>query len=676
MKHFLLFFLSTLFLFQSEGQTVMGRQNVDQFPINNTGGQVYGLTWLPQTYNSTARRYPLIIFLHGTGETGTTVSTLSKLYTASPRSIAGRIGDGWNAVAVNPLTGVQDSFIVVSPQAASWSLNYTELKHILPSILSRYRVDTTRIYLTGLSAGGGGVFSTFGSRDSNFIKKFAAMATASSAGTNASNGYTAEQVEAGLRFGSSYGVKMWTIAGEQDYLLSTDVRYHDSTNMLLPTPANKLTVIAGVGHSAWGRAYDPAFRPTASFYGRNGTCTNGCTNGGIPVVPNANGSSVRGSGVTQDSLNLYEWLLLSKRTVTQSNPVITAVAGSPLQITLPLTSVTLIGTGTPNFGYSINSYSWTKISGPTQFNILSPNQAQTVINNLVQGTYQFVLTVTDNSGASATDTITITVNTAVNQVPTAIAGTDQSITLPTNTVTLIGSGTDTDGSIASYAWTKIAGPTQFTIVSASQAQTAINNLVQGTYQFVLTVTDNSGASATDTVAVAVNAAANQAPTAVAGTDQSITLPTNTVTLTGSGTDADGSIASYAWTKIAGPTQFTIVSASQAQTAINNLVQGTYQFVLTVTDNSGASATDTVAVTVNAAANQAPTAVAGTDQSITLPTNTVTLTGSGTDADGSIASYAMDKDCRTNTVHNCICGASTDCCQQSGTGNLSVCFNGY
>ncbi len=225
----------------------------------------------------------------------------------------------------------------------------------------------------------------------------------------------------------------------------------------------------------------------------------------------------------------------------------------------------------------------------------------------MQGTYQFVLTVTDNSGASATDTVAVAVNAAANQAPTAVAGTDQSITLPTNTVTLTGSGTDTDGSIASYQWTKIAGPTQFTIVSASQAQTVVNNLVQGTYQFVLTVTDNSGASATDTVAVAVNAAANQAPTAVAGTDQSITLPTNTVTVTGNGTDADGSIASYAWTKIAGPTQFTIVSASQAQTVINNLVQGTYQFVLTVTDNSGASATDTVTVTVN---NQPPASCGG------------------------------------------------------------------
>jgi len=113
------------------------------------------------------------------------------------------------------------------------------------------------------------------------------MATASSAGTNASNGYTSVQVEQGLVFGSLYGVRMWTIAGEQDYLLNTDVTYHDSTNKINPNTPNKLTVIQGVGHSAWGRAYDPNFRPVTNYYGKTGNCRNGCNNGGVPVVPNA-----------------------------------------------------------------------------------------------------------------------------------------------------------------------------------------------------------------------------------------------------------------------------------------------------------------------------------------------------------------------------------------------------
>ncbi len=327
----------------------------------------------------------------------------------------------------------------------------------------------------------------------------------------------------------------------------------------------------------------------------------------------------------------------------------TANAGSNQTIILPVNTVTLNGSGIDVDG-TIASYQWTKIAGPATFTIASATLAQTAINNLIQGTYQFELRVTDNQGAIGRDTISVSVNPApvVNVAPTANAGANQTITLPVNTVTLNGSGTDTDGTIASYQWTKIAGPATFTIASATLAQTAINNLIQGTYQFELRVTDNQGAIGRDTISVSVNPApvVNVAPTANAGANQTITLPVNTVTLNGSGTDTDGTIASYQWTKIAGPTSFTIVSAASAQTVINNLVQGTYQFQLRVTDNQGAFSTSTVTVTVLSPAPPpapiAPVANAGSDKTITLPTNSVTLNGVGTDVDGTIASYQWTK----------------------------------
>ena len=66
--------------------------------------------------------------------------------------------------------------------------------------------------------------------------------------------------------------------------------------------------------------------------------------------------------------------------------------------------------------------------------------------------------VTDNQGATGIDTVNIKVNPANNQTPIAYAGSNQTITLPTNTVALSGSGTDADGTIVSYEWTKKAGP--------------------------------------------------------------------------------------------------------------------------------------------------------------------------------------------------------------------------
>ena len=258
---------------------------------------------------------------------------------------------------------------------------------------------------------------------------------------------------------------------------------------------------------------------------------------------------------------------------------------------------------------------------------------------MVQGVYQFELKVTDNNGATGKDTMQVTVN-AANIPPTANAGTDQTITLPTSTVSLTGTGTDTDGSISAYSWTKISGPAAGTITNATSAATPVTGLAQGVYQFELKVTDNNGATGKDTMQVTVNAA-NIPPTANAGTDQLITLPTSTVSLTGTGTDTDGSISAYSWTKISGPAAGTITNATSAATTVTGLVQGVYQFELKVTDNNGATGKDTMQVTVNAA-NIPPTANAGTDQIITLPTSTVSLTGTGTDTDGSISAYSWTK----------------------------------
>src|SRR6185436_12833256 len=141
---------------------------------------------------------------------------------------------------------------------------------------------------------------------------------------------------------------------------------------------------------------------------------------------------------------------------------------------------------------------------------------------------------------------------------------------------LSGSGSDPDGSITAYQWSKISGPAQYTISSPAKATTSIDNLVEGIYEFQLQVTDNSGAVASDIVLVTINGASpqpNQNPDANAGPDLSITLPTNSAALAGSGSDPDGNIASYQWTMISGPAQYNIASPTQASTSVNNLTEG-------------------------------------------------------------------------------------------------------
>jgi predicted esterase len=226
-----------------------------------------------------------------------------------------------------------------------------------------------------------------------------------------------------------------------------------------------------------------------------------------------------------------------------------------------------------------------------------------------------------------------------NKIPSANAGAD--INSGSTSVTVNGSGIDSDGSISSYEWIKIAGPAATLSNAATKSLTA-SNLASGTYIFRLRVTDNSGNSDSDYVKVTVGSGANAAPSVKAGSDLAITLPTNSVAIQGSATDADGTVSSYAWSKVSGGAA-TLSGTTSSKLSVSALVAGTYIFRLTAKDNDGATASDDVTVIVKSAtANLAPVAGAGANLSITLPTNSAAIQGTGKDIDGTISSYLWTK----------------------------------
>lgn len=190
-----------------------------------------------------------------------------------------------------------------------------------------------------------------------------------------------------------------------------------------------------------------------------------------------------------------------------------------------------------------------------------------------------------------------------NTAPVANAGQDKNLTLPTNSTSLSGSGSDADGSIANYLWSQVSGPSTATLGGQTGPILSISGLVAGTYVFRLTVTDNGGAKASDDVNVNVLAApvvTNSAPIVNAGADKSITLPTNSIGLSGAASDSDGSVVSVGWTQISGPNIAVLSGQTSLQLSATGLVQGSYVFRLKATDNSGASASDDVVVTVKIA----------------------------------------------------------------------------
>lgn len=160
-------------------------------------------------------------------------------------------------------------------------------------------------------------------------------------------------------------------------------------------------------------------------------------------------------------------------------------------ITLPFNSVVVTATASDVDG-SIQSYKWGLVSGnPIRFS--NDTARQPTISGLTVGDYIIKCTVTDDKGATAEDTLTITVRPEVvlNKPPVANAGDDLTITLPENKILLKGSGTDTDGTIKSYLWNKRSGPAA-TIVNPNAAQTEVTGLTEGSYIFALRVMDDKG----------------------------------------------------------------------------------------------------------------------------------------------------------------------------------------
>ena len=90
-----------------------------------------------------------------------------------------------------------------------------------------------------------------------------------------------------------------------------------------------------------------------------------------------------------------------------------------------------------------------------------------------------------------------------------------------------------------------------------------------------------------------------APTANAGVDQQLTLPTSSTTLDGTKSSAPSgtSITGWLWTKVSGPSAGTISTPNASKTSISGLISGVYTFRLKVTASNGASATDDMLVTV-------------------------------------------------------------------------------
>lgn len=139
MKKKYLILRSVLLVFVCLNQGVSAQQTAKKFLF-----ETQYLLSLPDGYAAdTSTKWPLLIFLHGSGERGTDLEKVKRH--GPPKLIA---------------EGKKFPFIVVSPQAVlPYSWEPENLYHLLNFIKENYQVDKEKIYLTGLSMGGFGTWA-------------------------------------------------------------------------------------------------------------------------------------------------------------------------------------------------------------------------------------------------------------------------------------------------------------------------------------------------------------------------------------------------------------------------------------------------------------------------------------------------------------------------------------
>lgn len=701
MKNFTLYHRKVYFLFFFFLLTffhVSSQQTKNWINATKTGEEIGFFEYVPEGYASEpTRTYPLIIFLHGGGEGGNGRSDLDRiLLNGTPPKL---LADGnkmefeWN--------GKKDQFIVISPQLNSgkygwWPALYID--ELLAYASKKYRINPNKIYLTGLSLGGGGTWS-YAAGTADNAKKFAAIGVSCGACTSPNWCNLANA-----------NLPVWAFHAKDD---TSPAPYGctegaiNGINKCNPAVKPYFTTWADGNHWIWGRVYDVGYTwqnpnlyewflaqdrslpvnqrpvPVAPDQTTNtaiatvkldasastdadgkilryvwrkisgpatGTLTTPVSDNGITNV----------TGLTITGTYQYEVKVIDDRadwtfktvtvTVTAGGPGTMkpkALAGSDQVIYVPLTSVTLNGTGSYDPDGVITGHSWTQLTGPLTGLFNNAKIASPIVSALIPGNYTFRLVVTDNNGLTDADTVSITFRNP-NVVPVPRPGADITITLPEDSTLLDGSESyDPDGTLNGSTWSYVSGPGQYSIVSPSTLKSRLTRLVAGTYTFKLRIWDNLWEPAEATVKVVVKPEppppVNRPPVAHAGGDISLTAPAGNTNLNGSSSsDPDNNINTYQWTWISGPTQYVIDNPTAATADLTGLVPGTYAFRLLVTDKGGLTDSDTVTVTVHpeVVANRPPVANAGPNISITLPTKNSNLNGSASsDPDLNIDSYA-------------------------------------
>ncbi len=200
---------------------MIGKQASLKFEKNKT--TLKYLLYLPERYEERKSDWPLLIFLHGAGERG---NRLKKVKSHGPPKLVE--------------AGKKFPFILASPQCPKgqqWDINLLDLW--LEELISHWRIDRSRIYLTGLSMGGYGCWTWA----MKFPHRFAAIAPICGWGD-------VRQVEALKE------IPVWAFHGAKDPVVPVE-KSQEMVKRLKKIGGNvQLTIYPDLGHDSWSETYD------------------------------------------------------------------------------------------------------------------------------------------------------------------------------------------------------------------------------------------------------------------------------------------------------------------------------------------------------------------------------------------------------------------------------------
>jgi predicted peptidase len=207
-------------------------------PLGTTIAAFGHYMYTPANYENTEELYPLIVFLHGSGERGNSLNDpeeLDKVLHHGPPKLI-------EAQQWNPAFPV----LVASPQLAFDFWNADQIHLFISYLIDNYRINTKRIYLTGLSLGGGGCWFYVGNKGEDSYA--AAMVPICASGHPS-------------LVDNLLSTPVWAFHGAQDMVVrpfdqNGSVPMVQAINAENPPISAKVTIYPNIGHNSWGITYD------------------------------------------------------------------------------------------------------------------------------------------------------------------------------------------------------------------------------------------------------------------------------------------------------------------------------------------------------------------------------------------------------------------------------------